>query len=154
MLFRSDFACLCARVLSQNGTNVWLFESVRPVPVCSFTIRHLGAVSGIMITASHNPKQYNGYKVYGDDGAQMSPQVTAKVVEFINQLSYFGIDEAKTEVCESCIRGKDNEKFDEHITVIGKSVDEAYYSTIQKLSLSPDAVKRVKIGRASCRERV
>ncbi|HKL93815.1 MAG TPA: phospho-sugar mutase [Clostridia bacterium] len=141
--FSSEFACLCARVLSKCGIAVWLFENVRPVPVCSFAIRHLGAVGAIMITASHNPKQYNGYKVYGDDGAQMSPEATAKVVEFINLLPYFGIEEAETNVCKECIANKDNEKLDEYITVIGKSVDEAYYSTIQKLSLSPDAVKAV-----------
>jgi len=138
----SEFAIRVAKVLSANGVNSYLFEDVRPVPMCSFAIRHLGAVAAVMITASHNPKIYNGYKVYGDDGAQMSPESTDKVVEFIAKTPYFDIKEADVKVCAKCIKGMDNEKLDEHITVIGKSVDNAYFEAIEKLSLSPDAVKK------------
>lgn len=138
----SEFAIRVAKVLSANGVNSYLFEDVRPVPMCSFAIRHLGAVAAVMITASHNPKIYNGYKVYGDDGAQMSPESTDKVVEFIAKTPYFGISEADVKVCAKCIKGMDNEKLDDHITVIGKSVDDAYFAAIEKLSLSPDAVKK------------
>ncbi len=139
--FSSEFAIESAKVLSANGINTHLFEDVRPVPVCSFAIRHLNAVAGIMITASHNPKIYNGYKVYGDDGAQMSPESTDKVVEFIDKTPYFGINTAEVKMCAGCIKGKDNVKFDAHITVIGKSVDDAYFAQLEKLSLSPEAVK-------------
>ena len=140
--FSSEFAIRVAKVLSANGINSYLFEDVRPVPMCSFAIRHLGAIAAVMITASHNPKIYNGYKVYGDDGAQMSPESTDKVVEFIAKTPYFGIKEADVKACAKCIKGLDNDKLDEHITVIGKSVDNAYFEAIEKLSLSPDAVKK------------
>ena len=140
--FSSEFAIRVAKVLSANGVNSFLFEDVRPVPMCSFAIRHLNAVAAVMITASHNPKIYNGYKVYGDDGAQMSPESTDKVVEFIAKTPYFGVKEADVKMCAKCIKGLDNEKLDEHITVIGKSVDNAYFKAIEKLSLSPDAVKK------------
>ena len=138
----SEFAIRVAKVLSANGVNSFLFEDVRPVPMCSFAIRHLNAIAAVMITASHNPKIYNGYKVYGDDGAQMSPESTDKVVEFIAKTPYFGVAEADVEICAKCIKGLDNKKLDEHITVIGKSVDNAYFEAIEKLSLSPDAVKK------------
>lgn len=139
----SEFACLCAKVLSYNKIKVYLFESVRPVPICSYAILHLNCIAGIMITASHNPKEYNGYKVYGDDGAQMSPEATEKVVEYISKTSYFDVDEANVEVTKDIIKGKDNYKIDEYITVIGSSLDNDYFSSIEKLSLSPDAVKKV-----------
>lgn len=139
--YSSEFAIEVAKVLSANGINAYLFEDVRPVPMCSFAIRRLNAVGAVMITASHNPKIYNGYKVYGDDGAQMSPESTEKVVAFIDKTPYFGIKTADVQMCAKCIKGKDNEKFDEHITVIGKSVDDAYFAELEKLSLSPEAVK-------------
>ncbi|MDE6303182.1 MAG: phospho-sugar mutase, partial [Clostridia bacterium] len=139
--FSSEFAIEVAKVLSANGINAHLFEGVRPVPMCSFAIRHLNAIGAVMITASHNPKIYNGYKVYGDDGAQMSPESTDKVVEYIAKTPYFGIKTADVTMCADCIKGKDNVGFDEHITVIGKSVDEAYFDELMRLSLSPEAVK-------------
>ncbi len=139
--YSSEFAIEVAKVLSANGINAHLFEDVRPVPMCSFAIRRLNAVAGVMITASHNPKIYNGYKVYGEDGAQMSPESTDKVVKFIDKTPYFGIKCADAKLCAACIKGKDNVKFDEHITVIGKSVDDAYFAQLEKLSLSPEAVK-------------
>lgn len=139
-----EFALTTARVLAKNGINVRLFENVRPVPMCSFAVRHLGCIAGVMITASHNPKEYNGYKVYGDDGAQMSPEATKKVVEYIDQADYFGIElqEVKS-TSHDDIMGKDNYELGENITVVGMGVDNAYYDTIEKLGLSPDSVKRV-----------
>ena len=139
----SEFACHAARVLSQNGIKVFLFENVRPVPLCSYAIMHLGCIAGIMITASHNPKVYNGYKVYGEDGAQMSPEATEKVVEYISKTPYFNIAESDIVLDASVINGKDNFKVDDNITVIGASLDADYFDTIEKLSLSPDAVKEV-----------
>lgn len=139
--FSSEFAICVAKVLAKNKIHAYLFESVRPVPMCSFAIRHLNAIGGVMITASHNPKVYNGYKVYGEDGAQMSPESTDKVVKFIDKTPYFGIEEVDVKLCANCIKGLDNKSVDEYITVIGKSVDDAYFDTISKLSLSPEAVK-------------
>lgn len=139
----SEFACHAAKVLSANGIKVYLFEAVRPVPLCSFAIIHLKCAAGIMITASHNPKIYNGYKVYGNDGAQMSPEATEKVVEYISNTSYFGIKESETQLSASLIKDKDGYKADEYITIIGKSLDDDYFKAIEKLSLSPEAVKEV-----------
>ncbi|MDE5548612.1 MAG: phospho-sugar mutase [Clostridia bacterium] len=139
-----EFALTSARVLGANGIKVYLFENVRPVPMCSYAVRHLNCIAGIMITASHNPKEYNGYKVYGEDGAQMSPEATAGVVKYIQDTPYFGL--AKEDVKSTNhkdIEGKDNYALSEHITVIGKSLDEDYYAQISKLSLSKDAVEKV-----------
>ena len=137
-----EFAMTAARVLAANGVNAYLFENVRPVPICSFSIGHLHTFSGIMITASHNPKEYNGYKVYGEDGAQLSPEATARVVAFIEKRDYFGIPKAEVDPARENVMGKDNEEIAKHITVMGKSVDEAYFKRISALSLSPEAVAK------------
>ena len=140
--YSSEFAIRVAKVLAHSDINAYLFNAVHPVPMCSFAIRHLGAIAGVMITASHNPKIYNGYKVYGEDGAQMSPESTDKVVEFIDKTPYFGIKEAQVDLTADNIKGLDNVKVHPHITVIGDSVDNAYFDTISKLSLSPEAVEK------------
>ena len=140
--YSSEFSIEVAKVLAKNGVNAYLFDTVHPVPMCSFAIRHLRALAGVMITASHNPKIYNGYKVYGEDGAQMSPESTDKVVEFIDKTPYFGIEEENVVLTADNIKGLDNVEVAPHITVIGKSVDESYFDTISKLSLSPDAVEK------------
>lgn len=136
-----EFALITARVLAANKINVRMFEDVRPVPMCSYAVRHTNAIAGVMITASHNPKEYNGYKVYGEDGAQMSPEATAVVVDFIDKTDYFGIKLADVVTTDrNEIKGKDGFKLNDCITVIGKSLDEDYYAEISKLSLSPEAV--------------
>lgn len=138
-----EFALASARVLGANGIRVFLFENVRPVPLCSFAIGHLHTIAGIMITASHNPKEYNGYKVYGEDGAQMSPEHTAKVVQFIEQCDYFGIAEEEVAIQgRQDVMGKNNQAISAHITVVGSDVDNAYYDAISRLSLSPEAVQK------------
>ena len=140
--FSTEFAKKAAAVLSYAKIKAYLFDNVHPVPLCSFAIRHLNAIAGIMITASHNPKEYNGYKVYGADGAQMSPEDTAVVVKFINEITdYFSVKEDAVPYPASLI-GLDNVALNDYVTVIGKTVDEAYYAEISKLSLSPDAVKK------------
>ncbi len=136
-----EFALAAAKVLADNCINVYFYEDVRPVPLCSFAIGYLKAIAGIMITASHNPKEYNGYKVYGEDGAQMSPEATAVVVKYIEGYGYFGIKEAALTVeTRGEIQRLDNVKINPYITVIGASVNEAYYRALEKLSLSPEAV--------------
>ena len=136
-----EFAVLTAKILAANGIRAYLFEDVRPVPMCSFAIRHLKAEAGVMITASHNPKIYNGYKVYGADGAQMSPECTDKVVEFIERTPYFGVKALDAAFTPESVRGLDGVEVAPLITVIGASVDSDYFAAVEKLGLSPDAVK-------------
>ncbi len=138
--FSYEFAFAAAQVLSKAKIKVMLFEGVRPVPMCSFAIRELNAQAGIMITASHNPKEYNGYKVYGEDGAQMSPENTAQVVRYIEKTTdYFNTPAEDIFIAD--ISGMDNKEINNNITIIGESIDEKYYNEILKLSLSPEIVK-------------
>ncbi|MCX4384422.1 MAG: phospho-sugar mutase, partial [Clostridia bacterium] len=81
------FAEKSAGVLAKNGIKAYLFSEVHPVPMLSYAVRYLKTVAGVMITASHNPKEYNGYKVYGEDGAQMSPEATEVVVKEIEKIT-------------------------------------------------------------------
>ena len=127
-----EFAYSAALVLVSNGIKTYLFDSVHPVPMLSFAVRQLKTFAGIMITASHNPKEYNGYKVYGEDGAQMSPEATAKVVEFIDLIKSPLSDKI---ICD--------EKKADRICKVGKALDKKYYKSILKLSLSKKAVKKV-----------
>ncbi len=126
------FAESAADVLATNGIKTYLFDGVRPVPMLSYAVRRLGTSAGVMITASHNPKEYNGYKVYGEDGAQMSPEDTEKVVSCIAEIG-------------SCLSSK--VKFGAPVKgmlkVVGKKLDQQYYKAIRKLTLSDDAVKKV-----------
>lgn len=127
-----EFARVSALVLASNGIKVYVFDDVHPVPMLSYAVRELGTIAGIMITASHNPKEYNGYKVYGEDGAQMSPEATAEVVKFIDDIG-------------SCLSDKIlcDEKAIRKVKIVKKSLDKKYYRRILKLSLSPKEVKKV-----------
>ena len=123
-----EFARASAGVLAANGIAAYVFDDVHPVPMLSYAVRRLGTVAGIMITASHNPKEYNGYKVYGEDGAQMSPEATDVVVGYIEKITdYFSVKEANSSLIKS----------------VPKSVDKSYYKKISKLTLSKEAVKKV-----------
>ena len=142
--FSYEFALETASVLAYNGIKVYLYNDTHPVPMCSFAIRYLNAFAGIMITASHNPKEYNGYKVYGADGAQMSPEDTAVVVKYIDGIKdYFSVNSVQINAKRSQIQAMDNELLKDNIVVIGKGVEDAYFAELAKLSLSPDAVKQV-----------
>lgn len=130
--FSYEFAYATALVLVSNGINAHLFSDVHPVPMLSFAVREMKAVAGVMITASHNPKEYNGYKVYGEDGAQMSVEATKEVVKFIDQISDAMSDNI---LCD--------ERKTKLIKVVPKSVDRKYYKTIKKLCLSKQEVKKI-----------
>ncbi len=142
--FSYKFAMAAARVLAFNQINAFLYEDVRPVPICSFAIRHLKASAGIMITASHNPKEYNGFKVYGPDGAQMSPEATAQVVSYINKIEdYFSIDVADVDsVGHMDVYEADGENINQYIKIIGESIDREYFKSIALQCLSPEAVEK------------
>lgn len=123
----SDFlARTAAEVLSANGIKVYLFTSLRPTPELSFAVRELACKSGIVITASHNPKEYNGYKVYGDDGCQI---VSPFDKELISKVRVLSIEEV-------------NFKAKEHLIIpLGEEMDNIYIERLKSVSLSPDAIK-------------
>ena len=135
-----DFALEAARVLSAAKIRVYIFEDVRPVPVCSFAVRHLNAAAGIMITASHNPKEYNGYKVYGADGAQLNLEDTQRVAMAIDEALMRKFPVSRLE--SRNIKGADKQWLNDYISVIGKSVDTAYFKEILRLPLSPQHIKQ------------
>ncbi len=120
------FAKITADIFSANGIKVYLFEDLRPTPEVSFAIRHLGCQSGVMITASHNPKEYNGYKAYWEDGAQMIAPHDANVINEVNKIS--SVDEILFEGNE------------ELIEVIGKEIDDIYIEKLKGISLSPQSI--------------
>ena len=124
------FAEISADIFSANGIKVYLFESLRPTPEMSFTIRHLGCQSGIIITASHNPKEYNGYKAYWNDGAQMIPPHDKNTIAEVNKVASV-----------SDIKFKGNPDL---IEIIGQEIDDVFVGKIKGLSLSPDIVARHK----------
>lgn len=120
----AEFAQTAARVLASMGVQAYLFESLRPTPVLSFTVRHVGAAGGIVITASHNPKEYNGYKVYGPDGGQMvSPAADELVAEIEKIDNYFDIPLANMQTAVE----------DGMIQIIGREVDDAYAAAVEKV---------------------
>ena len=125
------FAKECAKVLCANGIKTYLFDSLRPTPELSFAVRHLGCARGIVVTASHNPKEYNGYKVYGEDGGQLPPEVADIIIGYINKTDVF-----------------DDIRIDEnpHYITIGEDVDKAYIDAVKEQSLNiaiPDDFKVV-----------
>jgi phosphoglucomutase len=123
-----EFARIVADVFSANDCKVFFFESLRPTPELSFAIRHLGCHSGVVLTASHNPKEYNGYKAYWVDGAQVTPPHDKNIIAEVNAI---------TSVDDIRFNGKP-----ENIQIIGADVDEAYLNEILKLSISKDAIAR------------
>ncbi|RZK89334.1 MAG: phospho-sugar mutase, partial [Pedobacter sp.] len=122
------FAGITADVFSANGIHVYFFEALRPTPELSFAVRHFGCKSGVMLTASHNPKEYNGYKAYGADGGQFTSPDDKLVIDEVNKIK--SIDEVKFD------------RVDANVELIGEAVDKLYLDGITALSLSPDAINR------------
>lgn len=121
-----EFAQITANVFSANDIQVYLFPELRPTPLLSFAIRHLGCQSGVVLTASHNPKEYNGYKAYWEDGSQLVAPHDKNVIKEVEKISVEEVKfEAKTE----------------NIQVLDKTVEEIYLSELKKLSLSPKAIQ-------------
>ena len=121
------FAEISADIFSANGIKVYLFEDLRPTPEMSFAIRRLGCQSGIILTASHNPKEYNGYKAYWDDGAQIIDPHDTNIIDEVNLVK------------PTDIKFKGNKAL---IEIIGKEIDEAFIKAITEISLSPEAIAR------------
>lgn len=122
------FAEIAANIFAANGIKVYLFDSIRPTPELSFSIRTLGCKGGVVITASHNPKEYNGYKAYWDDGAQLVPPHDKNVIAEVEKIK--SIDDVKWN------GGEDN------ITIIGEKMDEKYYEMVKGLSIHPEICKQ------------
>ncbi|MBE6680719.1 MAG: phospho-sugar mutase [Ruminococcaceae bacterium] len=129
-----EFVRVCAEVLAANGIKTFVFDAPRPTPELSYALREMKAAAGINITASHNPKQYNGYKAYWSDGAQISPEQAVIVSDAINSVDIF--------------TGVKRMDFDEGvkaglITIIGKEIDEKYMKVVLEHRINPDAIPAV-----------
>src|SRR5260221_6565210 len=122
------FAETAANVFAANGIKVFLFQSLRPTPELSFAIRNLHCQGGLVCTASHNPKEYNGYKAYWDDGGQLVPPHDKNVIKEVEKIA--SVDEVKWGGGEA------------NITIIGKEMDEAYISMVLGLSVYPDIIEK------------
>lgn len=127
----SYFALVTADVLSSNGIKVYLFDELRPTPELSFAVRELGCSAGVVITASHNPREYNGYKVYWNDGGQLVPPHDLGVIDEVRKIGDFS--EVKFEPNSNLIQS------------IGSDIDEKYLAALKNLSLSDDSAKDLKI---------
>jgi phosphoglucomutase len=126
----TEFANIAANILAANGIQVFLFDSLRPTPELSFAVRHLQCNAGIMITASHNPKEYNGYKVYWNDGGQLVPPHDKNVINEVNKIKE--VEQVKWDGRPDLIRS------------IGKDIDNVYLTMIRRLSLNPEVVAENK----------
>jgi len=122
------FAETTANVFAANGIKVFLFQSLRPTPELSFAIRHLNCKGGVVCTASHNPKEYNGYKAYWDDGGQLVPPHDKNVIKEVEKIA--GVDAVKWGGGES------------NITMIGAAIDEQYIAMVRSLSVYPEVIER------------
>lgn len=133
--FRSpEFAKEAALVFAANGIKAYLFDELRPTPVLSFTVRHLGCSAGVVVTASHNPKEYNGYKVYGEDGGQLPDEGSRICLDEINAIT----DITKVEIMD------EQEAIEKGLLeIIGKNVDDAYIAMLKELSINPSVIEKV-----------
>jgi len=122
------FAETTANVFAANGVKVYLFEALRPTPELSFAIRHLKCQGGVVCTASHNPKEYNGYKAYWDDGSQLVPPHDKNVIKEVDKIA--SVDDVKWSGGEA------------NITLIGKEIDEAYMEMVKSLSVYPEVIAK------------
>lgn len=129
-----EFALSSALIFAANGIKAYLFESLRPTPELSFAIRHYHTTAGIVITASHNPPQYNGYKAYWSDGAQLVPPYDELVIEEVNKIeNYADIKRI----------GEEEAKAKGLLQIIGKETDDAYTAALKKLVLDKDVIKKM-----------
>jgi phosphoglucomutase len=130
--FSPEFSMWAALCLNANGIKTYRFDTLRPTPVLSFAVRELGCVAGIVVTASHNPPEYNGYKVYWEDGAQIVPPVDGEIIAEVNAITDY-----------STIKMMDLEEAKEKglYNVISEDLDNKYIETLKKLVLNPDVIK-------------
>lgn len=127
-----DFAKITADVFSANGLHVYIFDNIRPTPELSYAIRKTGSIAGVMVTASHNPKEYNGYKAYWSDGAQITSPVDKEIIAEVNKIT----DPSQVKFTRGTHCGE--------VELMGKEMDESYMKDILSLTLSPEAVAKHK----------
>ena len=131
--FSQEFAFESAKVLGAHGIKAYVFESLRPTPELSFTVRYFKAYAGVMITASHNPKEYNGYKIYGEDGGQMPPKESDIITASIREANMFEVpvkDEAELVAAGLLVK-------------IGKEVDDAYLAEVKTVTVNQELIDTV-----------
>ena len=128
-----EFAQEAALCLAANGIKAYIFETLRPTPELSFAVRHLGCVAGINVTASHNPPEYNGYKVYWEDGAQITPPHDQGIMAEVKAITDFA-DTKTMDMVEAKKKGL--------LVTIGSEVDDAYMGELKKLILNQDAIDK------------
>ncbi|KOY70678.1 phospho-sugar mutase [Apilactobacillus kunkeei] len=129
-----EFAYEAARVLGQHNIKSYVFDDIRPTPELSFAIRHLNTFAGVMITASHNPMQYNGYKIYGQDGGQMPPKASDMITDYVRKAEdVFAIDVADVKD----LRDK------QLLSVVGEDVDDAYLANVKTVNVNHDLIREV-----------
>ena len=126
------FAKISADIFAANGIKVYLFEDMRPTPEMSFAIRHLGCQSGIILTASHNPKEYNGYKAYWDDGAQVLAPHDKGIIDEVNKI---------TSAADIKFRGNSDAGL---IQIVGEDIDKPYLEKVKTISIDPEAIAHQK----------
>ncbi|MGX1900392.1 phospho-sugar mutase [Thermolongibacillus altinsuensis] len=131
-----EFAMEAAKTIATHGIQTYVFDELRPTPELSFAVRHLHAFSGIVITASHNPPEYNGYKVYGEDGGQLPPQTADLVIQYVNEVEN-----------ELAIHVESEETLKEKglIRIIGEEIDKAYIEKLKTISLNPQLAQEVDV---------
>ncbi|CAI2693313.1 phospho-sugar mutase [Lactobacillus sp. M0345] len=129
-----EFAYEAARVLGQHNIKSYVFDDIRPTPELSFAIRHLNTFAGVMITASHNPMQYNGYKIYGQDGGQMPPKASDMITDYVRKAEdVFAIDVADVKD----LRDK------QLLSVVGEDVDDAYLANVKTVNVNHNLIREV-----------
>lgn len=128
-----EFARTTAQILAANGVQVYLFDDIRPTPILSYAVRHLKTASGIVITASHNPPEYNGYKVYWEQGSQIMDDIAEPIEENIRKIDDFGKIK-KMDFDEAISKGL--------IKIVGKEIDEAYFEKVLSLSLNDENIDK------------
>lgn len=131
--FSPEFAQIAATTFAAYGIKVFLTDELRPVPMCSYAVRYFGAYAGVMITASHNPPKYNGYKVYGEDGGQVTEEAAAAILDNMNK--YADVRNIKTTTFDSALASGLIQRF-------GPEVDIAYLEMLKELVIDADAIKR------------
>lgn len=127
-----EFAEETALVMAGNGIRAFLFESLRPTPELSFAVRHLSCAAGVVVTASHNPKEYNGYKVYSHDGCQLPPKESDEVISEVNAI---------TDLCAIPVMSRKSALEEDLLSIIGPEIDDAYMAALKKVLVNPAMVR-------------